>query len=552
MADVYYNFHNYNHPTDDIKKSAPTQEQDADLSKMIEAFESKSHVSADSKDNYAYLKMLRKGTMDDDGRLVCVPVVAYEVDYENDVYTKEAVEDIYHTLKQDISKSLITHGTNHQGNTVKAEIESVWLTRERSEIDGLDVPANAIAACIRIYDEEVRKAYRNGEFNGVSIEAKANIAPYQEYEKNGTRYLGDGVGFAIIEKGMSDEQFNTHIEKARIIVPKDKRPKRVIRKARISKIDFCRAGMNGHETVYKAAPVDNQNIVETSDHKQNIEKSELDNQNIEIEVSDIVKSVNRIRDIDSEFDGDEYFDSKNRLFKRNEENIIKAMHIFGDESKLLYDNEETAEIYKSMVSALLDSDQVISGVEFNFDILDDSLKERVEKKMKDEPKTETKEPSKEASLEDRVAGLEKSFSDGMKEIKELFAASAKTPATNEEVKVEKSAEPKADEVKTDSSDYEEIKSTLSTLSKAVEVLVKSKTVEDEKAEKEKEAAEKKEVEDSLAKSIGDTVSKALGDFVTRLNTSNTVDNSEPVKKSAGKRDRLGEYFDSGFSMINDR
>lgn len=169
------------------------------------------------------------------GELTCVVMVANEIDAHGDMFTVECVRKAYEDYVNEYNTSNKSHGVQHTGNQVDAQLLSHWFTEIGGNFDGVEAPQNSFIAKFKINEEEVKKQYETGSLTGVSIEANATVIPFAFLEERGY----------TINDCMS-------LTKSKVKNSKHETPKRIILKTKINKIDFVDMGANLRVGLYKS------------------------------------------------------------------------------------------------------------------------------------------------------------------------------------------------------------------------------------------------------------------------------------------------------------
>lgn len=364
-----------------------------------ELFELKKQYFNELENNYAYFKPIKKSLMTEKGYLVAAILTANEIDGEGDMYTEEAAQSIYKKLRKSFMQ--MKHGTNHQGNFVDSETDSIWYTMEPSTIDGLHVPENTIIGKFFIRDEEVKKAFREGKKNGVSLESsKAKVVNFDEFKKQGYTYAGDQVGLVKVQKGVSvnaDGKFTNS---------RFSEPKRIIIDAEIEKVDYVDLPMNLRVSIFKGYPSSDEN-------------SALESKSV---LSDVEKGTKTNNEVD------QMEDKKNDVAETKQDASVDS------ETLLKGISEQIVGLFNPLKA----------DIEKRFEEINSKF-ESLSKSKEDDSKSETVSSEPETDNSSVESALEKGFSKINESLRELLAGQKTVADETIEKGEEKSEEPKINE-----------------------------------------------------------------------------------------------------------
>lgn len=157
--------------------------------------------------------------------IVCVAMVANEVDAHGDAWTVEAVENAAADFLTDynLTKEI---GADHSGERPDIDLIGSWYTQEGGQFDGYEVPEFSWVTKMRVNDDEKWEGVKKGLYTGLSVEGDCE---YLEVKKSKTD--------KIAKSASSDDVV---------------KPKRVLVKANLTNLDLVDEGANLKTLVWKS------------------------------------------------------------------------------------------------------------------------------------------------------------------------------------------------------------------------------------------------------------------------------------------------------------
>lgn len=168
--------------------------------------------------------------IEDKREIVCVAMVANEIDAHGDMFTPEAVEFAANNFlaHYNLSKDI---GADHDGSRPDLDLVGNWYTEEGGNFSGLDAPPFSWVAKLKVNDDDIWESVKSGERTGLSIQ-------------------GPAWGYAV-EQDAQVSKFK--VSKSEGGETKSvERPKRIFTMADPDNLDLVNQGANLKVLIYKA------------------------------------------------------------------------------------------------------------------------------------------------------------------------------------------------------------------------------------------------------------------------------------------------------------